>query len=136
MGSRELPATGFQSGQKTNDKEAGYKVKEYNNVSKKRNVNQPDPLKQVLVKPPPQIPTDNHLWSHSKTPRPTGARYSPAGEFGRPKMGSLSKSKATGMSSHDNKPGQNALGKAMNEVGSKVGYPHFTPRGGGGGKGA
>jgi hypothetical protein len=81
----------------------------------------------------PLLPSDNHTYTHTTTITPTGARYDPRGEFG-----SVSRVGA-GRGVYDyggnkNHKGENALGKAMNRVGQKSGYPVRGGKSGGGGK--
>lgn len=94
MATKELKTDSYESGQNSGAK--GFPKQNVllkSNVSKKRNAGQPDALTQAIAGRDGYIPSGMHPFSHSKTPKPRGAVYSPEGEFGRP-TGTL-KSKAT-----------------------------------------
>ena len=74
----------FLSKQNSVEKDKGEKVPIKSRMSKVRNAGVPDPLTQALKGRNSYTPTE-HTWTHSKTPKPTGAHYNPAGEYGRPK---------------------------------------------------
>lgn len=90
----------FNSGQYA-EEEQSEPVDKIANRSRMRSANKmrsgagvdgPDPLRQSLMSAGSKVyqathkaspPTDNHRWTHSSRVEPTGARYSPAGSFGR-----------------------------------------------------
>ena len=92
----------FESGQQSNAKDKGEKVKIKSNVSKMRNAGNPDPLADSLKGRDSYIPSDNHTWTHSKTSKSGGAHYNPSGEFGRPK-GNLGSKATNPMGGHGGK---------------------------------
>lgn len=75
----------FEGGQNSAAREPGEKTVLKSNMSKVRNAGGPDPLKQALKGREGYIPSGMHGFNHSKTSKPTGAHYNPAGEFGRPR---------------------------------------------------
>ena len=95
MPSRQEPVTPFKSGQRSNEHEAPGKAELKFKMSKVRNIGQPDPLSEAISGRSGYIPSDLNSFSHSKTSKPRGVHYSPAGEFGKPSVGSIGKSKAT-----------------------------------------
>ncbi len=85
----------FQSGQSSNERgPKGEKVPVKFKMGGQRNAGMPDPLTQALTAPP-HIYADTVHFYHSGTSAAKGARYNPAGEFGRPTTGSSGKTKAT-----------------------------------------
>jgi hypothetical protein len=85
MASKPMHTQPFQSGQNSAAKDKGEKTSLKSNMSKVRNAGQPDPLSQALKGRDSYIPSGMHSFNHSKTSKPSGASYNPAGEFGRPK---------------------------------------------------
>jgi hypothetical protein len=89
MGERTKHTESFQSGQNTNARgHAAERVPVKFKVAKMRNAGNPDPLAQTLI--PPYVIHADTMHFHSG-----GKPYSPAGEYGRPKIGAEHKSKAT-----------------------------------------
>ena len=79
MAEKAMKTQPFQSGQNTNAWDKGEKTVLKSNMSKKRNVGQPDQLSQVLAGRDSYIPSGMHVFV------PSGSvSYSPAGEFGKP----------------------------------------------------
>ena len=128
MPSKSMHTEPFQSGQQTNAKDKGEKTKLKSNMSKERNAGSPDPLSQAIAGRDSYLPSGMHIFVQP-TFHPAGAHYAPAGEFGKPTMGSLSKTKATNPGQKASKHnGESALGKALNNRGG-------NPLGGKGGSG-
>lgn len=135
MPERMQKTTPFMEGQNSNDhKGDAPKAPVKFKMAKTRNAGNPDPLVQVLIHPPREFSDTQHFAKRSVHGR--GHHYTPDGEFGRPTTGSLGKTKATGMSLHTSRKGENALGRALNRVGQKSGWPSGGRHGGGGGRGA
>lgn len=131
MATRSQKIEPYKSGQSSNehvDKTPPVKVNA--NMSSLKDAGTQDGLHAALGHRVPLLPSDHHVWTHTTTIEPVGARYTPMGEFGsRQPTG-----KGKGVYSYGgapNKKGENALGKAMNKVGEKSGYKKFTPKGGG-----
>lgn len=82
---------------------------------------------------PPTLPTPKHMASSRTTPKPRGALYSPAGEFGKMRQTHTAKSTYS-YGGAPNKKGDNALGKAMNRVGQNALPGAKRPKMGSGGK--
>lgn len=123
----------FHSGQNTNAKDKGEKVKIVSNASQSPSSDPAtgvDHLRVALSHRDSYIPSDTHIWSHTTTVTPIGAHYDPRGEFGKV----AEKGKATGLGGAPNRKGENALGKAMNKIGEKSGYPKGGKLSGVGGK--
>jgi hypothetical protein len=132
MPERKQAITPYQGGARGND----YQKPEPRtpvrfNMSKSRNIGQPDPLSEAIKGRNSYIPGDFDRYSHSKTPKSRGAHYNPAGEEGRPHGKMMSK--ATDYTRHPGGRGENAngysppntrgdnpLGRAMNKIGSNV----------------
>jgi len=85
MAEKAMMTEPFQSGQNTLARDKAEKTVLKNNMSKVRNAGGPDPLAQALKGRDAYIPSDMHTFRHSKTSKPTGVHYTPAGEFGRPR---------------------------------------------------
>lgn len=114
--------TPFKEGQNTNDhKGDAPKAPIKSNMSKVKGSGVSDALHAALSHRDSYIPSDNHVITHTTRIEPAGAHYEPRGEFGR--VQGRQAVPATSMKSHTSKPGQNALGKALNKVGQKSGYP-------------
>lgn len=132
MATRTKPVTSFKSNQQTNVHEKAGSVKVKTNQSQLKNGGQADGLHAALGHRMPTLPSDHHIWTHTTTVTPIGAHYTPQGEFG-----SVARRGAgQGVYSYEgapNKKGDSPLGRAMNNVGEKSGYPNEgKPRGGGG----
>jgi len=116
----------FQSGQNTLARDKAEKVPIKFNLSKQRNIGQPDMLAEAIKGRDSYIPKDLHGFSHRKTPRPRGALYHPMGEFGKPSAGREHRSRATGIDSHTSRPGSNAVGRPSGgRGGNPLGNPDF-----------
>lgn len=128
MAERSQKTTPFKEGQQSNvhGKDAPNVNVHFNMAFEKRN-GEPDPLMQSLVSPPRQFSDTQHFVKRGV--EPSGHAYSP--KWAPMGQDSRNKSKATGMKSKTSKPGEGALGKAMNKVGEKSGYKKFAPKGGG-----
>lgn len=126
--------TPFQSGQQTNARGKADSVKIKSNMSKQKNSGNADGLHTALGhRGPPLLPGDNHIVHYTTTVTPTGARYEPRGEFGHVER----EGEGHGVYSYGGAPdhqGEDALGKALNKVGQKSGYPSKGKPSGGGGK--
>lgn len=132
MPMRMEPVTKFKvsQGPSTETDAPAKKVPVHFKMAKVRNAGQPDPLSQALTVPPRTTPKDTgHFLKRPVEPK--GHQYLPRWE---PIQGRapISGTKATGIRPHTSRPGGNALGRMMNRVGSKSGYPSFKPHGGGG----
>ena len=128
MPSKPMHTEPFQSGQQTNAKDKGEKTKIKSNMSKERNAGGPDPLSEAIAGRDSYIPSGMHIFVQPSF-HPAGAHYTPMGEFGKPTMGGLNKTKATNSKQKgSNKKGESALGKALNQKGG-------NPLGGKGGSG-
>lgn len=128
MAERSQKTTPFKEGQNTNDHKGNAPAVNvhFNMAFEKRN-GQPDMLAQSLTTPPREFMDTQHF--SKRGVEPNGHAYSP--KWAPMNVDSRNKSKATSMKSKTSKPGEGALGKALNKVGEKSGYKKFTPKGGG-----
>lgn len=137
MTTRISTVTPYNSGSSSaSPRDKPTKVKVYSNASQQPSADPStgvDHLSMALGhRGPPNLPSDNHIYTHTTTVRPVGADYSPAGSFGSVKRtgagkgvysyGGAPNTKGTNAngSNPSNKSGSNALGRAMNKVGSNV----------------
>lgn len=85
MAEKEIKTTRFMGGQNTSERtSAAGKVPLKNNMSRVRNIGQPDPLSQAIAGRDSYLPSNMHPFKHSKTSKRES--YNPAGEFGRPRQ--------------------------------------------------
>lgn len=124
MPERLQSTTRFMSGQNSGTHEkAGEKIKVKTNMSKSRNIGQPDPLAKALATPMRELPSGSQPFA-KRAVDPKGHKYTPAGFNGKPSIGSGSKTLATALSGHTSAPGKNAVGNNSNRRGQKSGYPN------------
>lgn len=121
---QELHTTPFNTG-KYAQPETSEKIDKFTNRSKmKHSGGLNDPLRKALGYHPPIIPSGMQPFSHSKTSRPTGAHYSPAGTFGKiTRTGAGQGVYSYGGNQYSAVPG-NAIGSPPNRRGGNaVGVP-------------
>lgn len=137
MSTRTKKTEPFQSGQQSNARDKGESVKVTSNASNSPSADPAtgiDHLRAALsTRGMPLLPSDNHVWTHTTRVEPVGAHYDPRQEYG-----AVTRTGAgQGVYSYGGAPdkkGGNALGKTMNRVGEKSGYPKGKKMSGGGGK--
>lgn len=153
MGTRYEGIENFKSGQQSNAKKNPEpKVKVISNASNSPSADPGtgvDHLGAALAhRGPPNLPSDNHIWTHTTRVEPVGAHYNPTGNYGSVKptgtgkgvysyggapnkkgdnpLGSNSNRKGGNpLGNNSNRHGDNALGKALGGKGANaVGSPN------------
>lgn len=126
----------FHSGQQTNARGTREPVRKIANASQSPSADPAsgvDHLSAVLAhRGPPNLPSDNHIWTHTTRIEPVGAHYTPHGEFGRVTRtgagrgvysygGAPNRKGDNPLGSHSNRKGGNALVHSMSKVGTRRG---------------
>lgn len=130
-----LPYKGGQNTTERTGKEA--KVKVVSRVAGMHNSGiEPDSLHSALgVKHlSPLLPSDMTAWKHGTKVKPTGAHYNPTESFRKVTPTHSPAGRGYSYGGAPNKKGDSPLGRAMNKVGEKSGWPKSGKKSGGGGK--